>query len=54
MKTGKLRALAVTTAKRYAALPDVPTVGETVPGYEASCFTASPRQGHAARGRRRC
>jgi tripartite-type tricarboxylate transporter receptor subunit TctC len=38
VKTGKLRALAVTTAKRNAALPDVPTVGETVPGYEASVF----------------
>ena len=38
VKTGKLRALAVTTAKRNAALPDVPTVGESVPGYEASVF----------------
>src|SRR5881394_3108800 len=38
VKTGKLRALGVTTAKRQAALPDVPTVGETVPGYEASVF----------------
>jgi len=36
VKTGKLRALGVTTAKRNAALPDVPTVGDTVPGYEAS------------------
>jgi tripartite-type tricarboxylate transporter receptor subunit TctC len=38
VKTGKLRALGVTTAKRNAALPDVPAVGETVPGYEASVF----------------
>jgi len=38
IKAGKLRALAVTTAKRTEALPDVPTVGETVPGYEASAF----------------
>jgi tripartite-type tricarboxylate transporter receptor subunit TctC len=36
--SGKLRALAVTTATRSKALPDVPTVGETVPGYEASAF----------------
>jgi tripartite-type tricarboxylate transporter receptor subunit TctC len=33
-----LRALAVTTAKRSEELPDVPTVAETVPGYEASAF----------------
>jgi tripartite-type tricarboxylate transporter receptor subunit TctC len=38
IQAGRLRALAVTTAKRAAALPDVPTVGETVPGYEASAF----------------
>jgi tripartite-type tricarboxylate transporter receptor subunit TctC len=36
IRTGSLRALAVTSAKRLAALPDVPTVGEFVPGYEAS------------------
>jgi tripartite-type tricarboxylate transporter receptor subunit TctC len=36
IKTGRLRALAVTTATRSDALPDVPTVGEFVPGYEAS------------------
>jgi len=35
IRTGKLRALAVTTAARVEALPDVPTVGEFVPGFEA-------------------
>ena len=35
---GKLRALAVTTAARSEALPDIPTVGDFVPGYEASTF----------------
>ena len=34
----QLRALAVTTATRWEALPDVPTVGEFVPGYEASAW----------------
>jgi len=38
IQAGTLRALAVTTAKRSEALPDVPTVGDTVPGYEASAF----------------
>jgi tripartite-type tricarboxylate transporter receptor subunit TctC len=38
IRAGKLRALGVTTATRAAALPNVPTVGETVPGYEASAF----------------
>jgi tripartite-type tricarboxylate transporter receptor subunit TctC len=36
IRDGRLRALAVTTATRSDALPDVPTVGEFVPGYEAS------------------
>jgi len=36
IRSDKLRPLAVTTATRLAALPDIPTVGEFVPGYEAS------------------
>ena len=38
IKAGKLRALAVTTDKRADALPDVPTLGSTVKGYEASAW----------------
>jgi tripartite-type tricarboxylate transporter receptor subunit TctC len=38
IKTGRLRALAVTTAMRSDALPDVPTMGEFVPGHEASIW----------------
>jgi len=36
IKAGKIRALAVTSGTRAAVLPDVPTAGEFVPGYEAS------------------
>jgi len=36
IRAGKLRALAVTTATRSEVLPDVPAIGEFVPGYEAS------------------
>jgi tripartite-type tricarboxylate transporter receptor subunit TctC len=38
IKAGKLRALAVTTATRSDALPDIPTADEFVPGYEASTW----------------
>jgi tripartite-type tricarboxylate transporter receptor subunit TctC len=38
IRGGRLRALAVTTAVREKTLPDVPTVAETVPGYEASAW----------------
>jgi tripartite-type tricarboxylate transporter receptor subunit TctC len=38
VKAGRLRALAVTTAMRSEALPDVPSVGDYIPGYEASAW----------------
>jgi tripartite-type tricarboxylate transporter receptor subunit TctC len=38
IQAGELRALGVTTATRSDSLPGVPTVGDTVPGYEASAF----------------
>jgi tripartite-type tricarboxylate transporter receptor subunit TctC len=38
IKAGKLRALAVTSAARSPALPDLPTVGDFLPGYEATSF----------------
>src|SRR5258708_38925430 len=45
IKTGKVRALGVTAPKRVAAIPDVPSIGETVPGYEVSIWygIAAPR-----------
>jgi tripartite-type tricarboxylate transporter receptor subunit TctC len=38
IRTGKLRPLAVTTANRLEVLPDVPAVGDFVPGYEVNSF----------------
>ena len=38
IKDGRIRALAVTTSTREASLPNVPTVAETIPGYEASAW----------------
>jgi tripartite-type tricarboxylate transporter receptor subunit TctC len=40
VKSNRLRGIAVTTAKRSNAVPDIPTVGETVPGYEAVNWSA--------------
>ena len=39
VRSGKLRAIGVTTTQRSAALPEVPTIAESVPGYEASAVT---------------
>jgi tripartite-type tricarboxylate transporter receptor subunit TctC len=39
IRGARLRALAVTTASRWPALPDIPTIAEFVPGYEASTWT---------------
>ena len=36
VRSGRLRALAVTTATRWRLLPDIPAIGEFVPGYDAS------------------
>jgi tripartite-type tricarboxylate transporter receptor subunit TctC len=45
IRTGKLRALAVATTTRSAALPDIPTVADSIPGFEASgwCGVGAPK-----------
>lgn len=50
IRSGSVRALGVTSAERSPALPDVPTVAETVPGYEASAWfgAAAPKGTPAA------
>lgn len=40
IKSNRVRGIAVTTAKRSSAVPDIPTVGETVPGYESAQWFA--------------
>ena len=39
IRAGKLRPLAVTTATRWEGLPEIPTLGETLPGFEASAWS---------------
>jgi tripartite-type tricarboxylate transporter receptor subunit TctC len=39
IRAGKLRSLAVTTAARWEGLPEIPTLGETLPGFEASAWS---------------
>ena len=62
VRTGALRPLAVTAAARSESLPDIPTIGDTIPGYEASSWAGIgvPRgtppeviETHAPRGRSR-
>jgi tripartite-type tricarboxylate transporter receptor subunit TctC len=40
VKAGKLKLIAVASAKRMASLPDVPTIAETLPGFEAAAWFA--------------
>ena len=54
IRSGKVRALAVTTATRAAVLPDLPTVADFLPGYEAtSWFGIGVAEEHAARNHRK-
>ena len=54
VRSGQLRALGVTVAKRWPALPDIPAIAETVPGYEASVwYGISAPRGTPAGHRRR-
>jgi tripartite-type tricarboxylate transporter receptor subunit TctC len=47
IRAGKLQALAVTSARRWPALPEVPTVAETVPGYKVNSFIGLGTTGRA-------
>ena len=49
IQSGKLRALAVTSRERWKALPNVPTVAETIPGYEVNSFIALGASGGTPR-----
>jgi len=50
IKAGRLKALAVTDGKRAAALPDVPTIGESVPGFEVNNWIGILAPGGTPRG----
>ena len=52
IRSGKLRGLAVTSTMRLEALPDLPTVGEFVPGYEVNVWFGVGAKRHACRGHR--
>src|SRR5207248_1830865 len=52
IRTGKLRGLAVTSAMRSEAMPELPTVGEFVPGYEISAWYGMGAPKNAQRGHR--
>src|SRR5262249_35494343 len=45
VKSGKLKALGVTSAKRSFVFPDLPSIGETIPGYDVSLYygVSAPR-----------
>jgi len=49
LRAGKLRALGVTSATRFGALPDVPPIGDSLPGYEASIFNGLGAPNHTPR-----
>ena len=49
IQSGRLRALAVTSRDRWKALPNVPTVAETVPGYEVNSFVGLGASGGTPR-----
>jgi tripartite-type tricarboxylate transporter receptor subunit TctC len=55
VQQGKLNAIAVGSSQRISSLPNVPTIGETVPGYEAYSWVgmiapARRRPGRSSRG----
>jgi Tripartite tricarboxylate transporter family receptor len=49
LRAGKLRPLGVTSARRVSVLPDVPTIGEFVPGYDNPADLSERRMAHQRR-----